>query len=400
MSSQEFQGQEESLFQSLMSMLGLSASVQIDNARTVWTEAKKYAVHAQFAPMEKVSILKEVNVRASASSEAVLPSAGVKAAHADFCKALSDAVLQASGADRAAFEGVFPPSVLLEFNEETRLYQAIDPESKPLWEVTGDYASILKAAELQNARWAGWNARDLFIAEKSRDVDHWKALHGAMKLQRDHHRNVSTALRKMYLSNIELLQEVAEVIRTEPDLVPLTHRIHSAVQEGARGMLSGDALALKGMGANMPWMTSDEAMQVKRYNFDRFGDEHVDEWGPYVKAYDFDALAAQLIHQGEIPPVVAVVYQDLRGNAVLKFPHEPAPTSLGYGRVRKVELRCSSHSVEALTTRLTTYEGLLASADEIIRGCVSGEVPVGASSAKIQKFNEDYQAAQQLAEKE
>lgn len=402
MSSHEFQGQEEILFQSLMRTLGLSASVLIGNARTVWTEAKKYAENAQFAPMEKVSILKEVNVRASASSEAVLPVGfGGNSAHAGFCKALSDAVLQASEADRAAFEGVFPPSVHLEFNEETHLYQAIDPEAKSLREITGNQDSVLKAAaELQNARWAGWNARDLFIAEKTRDVDHWKTLHGAMKLQRDHHRNVSNALRTIHRANTALLQEAAEATRANSDSVSLADRIDNAIRQDAREMLSSDALALKAIGAHVPSMTSSEAAKVKRFEFDRFGDVHEDEFGLYVKASDFDALVAQLIHQSEIPPVEAILYEGLRGTNLLQYPDEPAPTKLGGGRVRRTELRRSAFSFETLTSRLAAYESLLASADEIIRGCVSGERPAGASYDKIQKFHDDYQAAQKLADEE
>lgn len=403
MHSQGFHGQEEAVFLSLMTTLGLTSdSAQVSNARAIWVEAKKYAVRAPVDSMEKVSILKEVNVRASASSGAVLPGAGAQNEPEEIRKALADAILQATEADRVAFEGFFPPSVLVEFDDETKLYRAIDPSKTPEWNISnGDHSSAFKSAvEGQNACWIGWIANGLNISEKLESSDKWKTLHICMTLQRDHHRNVSTALRKMYLSNIELLQEVVEVIRTEPDLVPLTLRINSAVQEGARGMLSGDALALKGMGANMPWMTSDEAMQVKRLEFDRFGDAHEDEFGLYVRASDFDALVAQLIHQGEIQPVEAVMYLGLRGNTLLQFPDEPAPTNMGSGRIRKIELRRSAHSFETLTARLAAYEGLLATADDLIRGYASGEVPAGASSAKIQKFNEDYQAAQQLAEKE
>jgi hypothetical protein len=220
----------------------------------------------------------------------------------------------------------------------------------------------------------------------------WKSLHGAMQLQRDHHRNVSTGLRQQVETLSSLLRESVGMVRGVVGNCDdeLGDRIDAALLEGASALKTSDVLALQMIGVKMPSMATEPVGEVKRYDFDRFGDKHQDEFGPYVLASDFDALAAQVISQGEVVPAEAILYQGEPGKLAVRLPHEPAPTGLGWNFHRKWELRRSAYSFETMTARLDSFAKLLGIADVIIRHWMNNETMRGFTLAASERFIEDY----------
>jgi hypothetical protein len=220
----------------------------------------------------------------------------------------------------------------------------------------------------------------------------WKSLHGAMQLQRDHHRNVSNGLRQQVETLSSLLRESVGMVRGVVGNCDdeLGDRIDAALLEGASALKTSDVLALQMIGVKLPSMASEPVGEVKRYDFDRFGDKHQDEFGPYVLASDFDALAAQVINQGEVPPAEAILYQGEPGKLAVRLPHEPAPTGLGWNFHRKWEMRRSAYSFETMTARLDSFAKLLGIADVIIRHWINNETMRGFTLAASERFIEDY----------
>jgi hypothetical protein len=368
----------------------------------------------------KATLLKEVNVRSSASTEPlpaygaecldVKPAQGLfKVVHGPLgsdglpesvrLESLGDwdienlpaGMILSAGAslpqacelnDREAFEAKFPIPNFLKFSKVHNCYVVTVMD-------TGFYP----LADSYNARLNAWKAgaeaaRSLAEGEESR----WKSLHGAMQLQRDHHRNVSNGLRQHVDALTELLLEAVELYRAivGNDDEKLRDRVEAALLEVSRALKSSDVLAFQMIGVKLPSMASEPVGEVKRYEFDRFGDKHQDEFGPYVLASDFDALAAQVISQGKVHPAEAILYQGEPGKFAVRLPHEPAPTGLGWNFHRKWELRRSAYSVDALIARLGSYEKLLKSADGLIRRWMSNDTmdsPIyGASEEFLQAY--------------
>ncbi|WP_274644175.1 hypothetical protein [Pseudomonas serbica] len=287
--------------------------------------------------------------------------------------------------DRAAFEAKFPIPNFLKFSDVHNCYV-----------VTVMDASFYPLADSYNARLNTWKAcaeaaRSLADGEEGR----WQSLHSAMQLQRDHHRNVSNGLRQQADSLAETLRQTIAMYASvacveDEDDDSLCTRVNAALLEYARALKSSDALAFKMIGVKVPSMATEPVGEVKRYEVDRFGDKHQDEFGEYVLASDFDALVAQVITQGEVPPAEAILYQGEPGKLAVRLPHEPAPTGLGWNFHRKWELRRSAYSFEAMTARLESFAKLLETADVIIRHWINNETMRGFTLAASERFLEDY----------
>ena len=379
---------------------------------------------ANMTPMggfSKATLLKEVNVRSSASTESLpayrverleeKPAQGLfKVVHGPLgsdglpesvrLESLGDwdienlpaGMILSAGAslpqgcvlDREAFEAKFPIPKFLKFSEVQNCYV-----------VTVMDSGFYPLADAYNARLNAWNAcaeaaKSMAEGEEGR----WKSLHGAMQLQRDHHRNVSNGLRQQaealaaqLRQAIAMYMSVACVESEEDD--SLCTSVETTLREYDRALKSSDVLAFKMIGVKVPSMASEPVGEVKRFEFDRFGDKHQDEFGPYVLASDFDALAAQVISQGKVFPAEAILYQGEPGKLAVRLPHEPAPTGLGWNFHRKWELRRSAYSMEALIARLDSLEKLLEIADIIIRNWMNNE-SMGLTYGASERFIEDY----------
>lgn len=370
--------------------------------------------------MGKTSILKEVNVRASASTEAKFPgqapnpTAGLfKVVHGplgtdglpvhvrleslgewDIENLPAGMILSADARlpkgfdlhERTAFEREFPPHEYVVFSEEYSRYIS-----------TRSDAHFDQAAEMHTARWEVWQSRTATAKRQSaREEGSWKILHGAMQLQRNHHRSVADMLR-LSLSQlnslmIESVGMVRGVVGNCDD--ELADRIDEALVTSASVLKSSDAAAaMARVGVVLPEFAGQPENTVKRYEFDRFGDKKLSDTGQYVSAADFDKLAAQVIVQGKVPPADAILYHGQPGNVALLFPDQPAPSGFGWSVVRRWELRRSAYSFEAMTARMAVLEGLLARGEEIIKFYMGFEIK-GPLHSQSEEFVKDYRAAQ------
>jgi hypothetical protein len=72
--TQVFERQEEMAFQDMVDSMHIGNDhAKVADARDLWRAGKAFASSTQFNTMKRVSILKDVNVRYSASTEARLP---------------------------------------------------------------------------------------------------------------------------------------------------------------------------------------------------------------------------------------------------------------------------------------------------------------------------------------
>lgn len=379
---------------------------------------------ATMGGMRKTTILKDVNVRASSSTEinfrgmAPNPAAGLfKVVHGplgtdglpvhvrleslgewDIENLPAGMILSADARlpkghdldERVAFEREFPPHESVAYSEKYSCYMS-----------TRSDAHFDTEAERQTARWEVWQSRTATAKRKSDCQEgNWKILHTVMQQQRNHHRSVADMLR-LSLSQlnslmIESVGMVRGVVGNCDD--ELADRIDSALVTSASVLKSSDAAAaMTRVGVVLPEFTGQPENSVMRFEFDRFGDKKLSDTGQYVLATDFDKLAAQVIVQGKVPPADAILYQGQPGNVALLFPDQPAPAGFGWSVVRKWELRRSAYSFEAMTTRMAVLDDLLARANEII-GHNNSRIVRGMHSDQTEKFLKDYRAAQLLVD--
>ncbi|WP_408601563.1 hypothetical protein [Pseudomonas sp. PLMAX] len=379
-----------------------------------------FASSAPMGGMGKTTILQDVNVRASASTEAKFPgqaanpSSGLfKVVHGplgtdglpvhvrleslgewDIENLPAGMILSADarlpkGTDlheRAAFEREFPPHEYVEYSDKHSRYIS-----------TRSDAHFDKAAEMHTARWEVWQSRTATAQRQSaREQDSWKILHGAIQLQRNHHRSVADMLR-LSLSQlnslmIESVGMVRGVVGNCDD--ELADRIDAALVTSASVLKSSDAAAaMARVGVVLPEFAGQPENTVKRYEFDRFGDKKLSDTGQYVLATDFDKLAAQVIVQGKVPPADAILYHGQPGNVALLFPDQPAPSGFGWSVVRKWELRRSAYSFEAMTAKMAALEGLVARGEKLVAYYLSFEKMNGPRYDMSMRFVKDCQAA-------
>jgi hypothetical protein len=70
-----FPGQEEAQFQAMLDSMHIGNDhAKVSDARDLWNAGKAFAASVPVNNMQRVSILKDVNVRYSASTEARLPA--------------------------------------------------------------------------------------------------------------------------------------------------------------------------------------------------------------------------------------------------------------------------------------------------------------------------------------
>lgn len=71
----EFSAQEEAQFQAMVDNMHIGNDhAKVADARDLWNAGKAFAASVPVSSMQRVSILKDVNVRSSASTEARLPA--------------------------------------------------------------------------------------------------------------------------------------------------------------------------------------------------------------------------------------------------------------------------------------------------------------------------------------
>lgn len=419
-------GAEEQAFLAVVDSMHLGNDhAKVDDARQLWNAGKHFAATAPMGGMGKTSILKDVNVRTSASTEARLsgqapnPPAGLfKVVHGplgtdglpvhvrleslgewDIENLPAGMILSAEARlpkgfeqdERAAFEREFTPPEYVEYSDKHSRYIS-----------TRSDAHFDQAAEMQTARWEVWQSRTATAqCQSAREQDSWKILHGAMQLQRNHHRSVADMLR-LSLSQlnslmIESVGMVRGVVGNCDD--ELADRIDAALVTSARVLKSSDAAAaMARVGVVLPELAGHPENTVKRYEFDRFGDKKLSDTGQYVLASDYDKLAAQVIVQGKVPPADAILYHGQPGNVALLFPDQPAPSGFGWSVLRKWELRRSAYSFEAMTARMSVLEGLLERAEELVTYYKGFEEIKGPLVSKSEKFIEDCRATKQPVE--